>query len=154
MHPNGLISHNSGVMYSCNTAFIITKSQIKEGSDLAGYTYTIHIEKSRYVREKAKLPFDVTYDGGINKWSGLLQLAMDGGFVVKPSNGWYQKAGEEKKYRQKDTNCDEFFGSILADQKFKDYIKARYQLGATAPDGEMVDPETGEVLNATIASIL
>lgn len=149
MHPNGLISHNSGVMYSCNTAFIITKSQIKEGSDLAGYTYTIHIEKSRYVREKAKLPFDVTYNGGINKWSGLLQLAIDGGFVVKPSNGWYQKVGEEKKYRQKDTNCDEFFGSILADQKFKDYIKARYQLGAAAPDGEMVDPETGEVLNAS-----
>ncbi len=148
MHPNGLISHNSGVMYSCNTAFIITKSQIKEGSDLAGYTYTIHIEKSRYVREKAKLPFDVTYNEGINKWSGLLQLAMDSGLVIKPSNGWYQKVGDSKKYRQKDTNCDEFFESILADQKFKDYVKARYQLGATAPDGEIVDPETGEVLNA------
>ena len=37
----------------------------------------------------------------------------------------------------------------VADQKFKDYVKARYQLGATAPDGEIVDPETGEVLNAS-----
>ena len=147
MHPNGLISHNSGVMYSCNTAFIITKSQIKEGSDLSGYTYTIHIEKSRYVREKAKLPFDVTYNEGINNWSGLLQLAQESGHVFKPSNGWYQKTGEDRKWRQKDTNCDEFFGSILADQKFKDFVKSRYQLGAQLPKEDVIDPETGEVLS-------
>ena len=135
MHPNGLISHNSGVIYSCNTAFIITKSQIKEGTDLAGYTYTIHIEKSRSVKEKSKLPFDVTYNGGINRWSGLLELAIESGHVVKPSQGWYQKQGEEKKWRQKDTNCSEFWDSILADPTFHDFVRAKYKLHYDGTEG-------------------
>lgn len=128
MHPNGLISHNSGVMYACNTAFIITKSQIKDGTELAGYTYTIHIEKSRFVREKSKLPFDVTYDEGINRFSGLMEIALESGHVIKPSQGWYQRRNEEVKRRLKDTQTDEFWKPILEDQSFKDFVKAKYKL--------------------------
>ena len=143
MHPNGLISHNSGVMYACNTAFIITKSQIKDGSELAGYTYTIHIEKSRFVKEKSKLPFDVTYNEGINKFSGLMEIALESGHVVKPSQGWYQRRGEEVKRRLKDTQTDNFWNPILEDQTFKDFVKAKYKLpweDRSAEDGQK-DPE-------------
>lgn len=142
MHPNGLISHNSGVIYACDIAFIISKSQIKDGTELAGYTYTIHIEKSRFVKEKSKLPFDVTYNSGINRWSGLLDIALESGHVVKPSNGWYQKEGEEKKWRLKETNCSEFWDSILADPTFHDFVKAKYKLHYEGADGEpLPDPK-------------
>ena len=128
MHPNGLISHNSGVMYACNTAFIITKNQIKDGTELAGYTYNIHIEKSRFVREKSKLPFDVTYSEGINRFSGLMEIALESGHVIKPSQGWYQRKGDDSKRRLKDTQTDEFWEPILQDQTFKDFVKRKYKL--------------------------
>src|SRR5690606_1466013 len=97
----------------------------KEGSDIAGYTFTINIEKSRRVKEKSKIPLTVMFDGGITRWSGLLDLALEGGFVVKPSMGWYQKVDPETgeliggKYRAKETNTEEFWEDILKNQKFK-----------------------------------
>lgn len=133
---NGLYSHNSGVMYSANTVFIFTKSQEKEGTDIVGYNFTIHVEKSRFVKEKAKLTFTVLYDSGISKYSGLMDIALESGNAEKPSQGWYTwknlTTGEssDKKYRLKETFNEEFWCHILEDPKFKKFIKHKYALGA------------------------
>lgn len=135
---NGVVTHNTGGMYSANQVFIIGKSQEKEGTDIVGWNFTINIEKSRFVKEKSKLPFLVTYKGGISRWSGLLDIAMESGHVIKPSNGWYSRVDtstgeiEEKRHRLKDTDSKEFWAPILADQKFRDYIQATYQVSNTA----------------------
>jgi RecA/RadA recombinase len=136
LYPKQIISGGSGLIYSANTAFIIGKSQEKDGTDLVGYNFTLNVEKSRYVREKSKLVFTVTYDGGIQRFSGLLELGLESGAIIKPSNGWFQKVnldtGElaEKKYRSKETQTDAFWNDILSNQKFKSFIKERFQLGA------------------------
>lgn len=127
--PNGLVSHNSGIMYAANTVFIITKSQEKEGTELVGYNFTINIDKSRYVKEKAKMSFTVKYDEGISKYSGLLDIALESGDVIKPSNGWYQRKGTENKLRLKDTNTKDFWEPILNSDTFKKYVKEKFQLG-------------------------
>jgi len=148
LYPKQIISGGSGLIYSANTAFIIGKSQEKDGTDLVGYNFTLNVEKSRYVREKSKLVFTVTYAGGIQKFSGLLELGLESGAIIKPSNGWYQKVnldtGElaEKKYRAKETQTDAFWNDILSNGKFKTFIKERFQLGAaynTATDEEIID---------------
>jgi hypothetical protein len=121
-------------MYSANQIFIISKSQEKDGSDLVGWNFTINIEKSRFVREKAKLPFTVKFEGGISKWSGLLDIALESGHIVKPSNGWYSKVNTEtgeietKKYRLKETENKEFWSSIILDQSFDSWVKQNYQI--------------------------
>lgn len=129
---NGVVTHNTGVYYSANQIFIIGRSQEKEGTDVIGYKFTINIEKSRFVKEKSKLPFQVMFDAGIDKFGGLLDLAIEAGFVVKPSNGYYQKTKsvDEKKYREKETHCKEFWAEILADRVFYDFVKNKYQLAA------------------------
>lgn len=132
---NGIVTHNTGGLYSSDVVFIIGKSQEKQGVDTIGYNFTINIEKSRFVREKSKLPITITYEGGINKWSGLLELAQELNFVIKPSNGWYSRVLgggeiEDKKWRAKDTDCDEFWNPILSSQTFKEAVKSRYQIGS------------------------
>ena len=62
--------------------------------------------------------------------SGLLDVAMAGGFVVKPSNGWYSKAGEEKKYREKELD-EEFWHDVLADSAFQAYVRDAYSIGTS-----------------------
>jgi hypothetical protein len=131
---NGVISHNSGVQLSANTVFIVGRSQEKEGTDVVGWNFTLNVEKSRFVKEKSKLSFLVTYEGGINKWSGLLDLALEYGNVVKPSNGWYSRKDEEQKYRLKDTNTKEFWQPLLADKEFLTWIKQKYTLTAVSFD--------------------
>ena len=130
MYPKDIVSGGTGVYYSADNIFIIGRQQEKDGTDLIGYNFIINVEKSRYVREKSKISIEVSFDGGISKWSGLLDAALDGGFIVKPSNGWYQRKGEEPKYRFKDTQSKDFWLPILTQKEFSEFIINKYQMSS------------------------
>lgn len=131
MFPKDVLSGGTGIYYSADNIFIIGRQQEKDGTDVIGYNFIINVEKSRYVREKSKIPVEVTYEGGISKWSGLLDVALEGGFVVKPSNGWYSHRGDEKKYRIKETYNKLFWLPILANKEFRDYVESNYKVSST-----------------------
>lgn len=135
LFPKDIVSGGTGSYYSADNIFIIGRQQDKQGQEIVGYHFIINVEKSRYVKEKSKIPITVSHGGGISRWSGLLDIALDGKFVVKPSPGWYQKVDPEtgevhdQKYREKDTNTKEFWMDILTSNQFNDYISKRYQVG-------------------------
>ena len=151
LFENGVASHNTGGMYSANQVFIIGKSQEKDGSELTGFNFTINIEKSRFVREKSKFPFTITFQGGINKWSGLLDIALELGFVTKPSNGWYSRVEyetgevEDKKFRAKDTNSKDFWDPVLNSKAFKEAVYNRYAISSHSILSE--EQESEEILD-------
>ena len=136
LFPKQIVSGGTGIYYSADNIFIIGRQQEKEGTDVIGYNFIVNVEKSRFVREKSKIPIEVTFEGGISTWSGLLDVAIDGKFVVKPSNGWYSKVDmktgevEDKKYRVKDTYTKEFWMPILQSKAFRDYIEGRYKMAS------------------------
>ena len=135
LFPKDIVGGGTGSYYSADNIYIIGRQQEKEGKDVVGYHFIINVEKSRYVREKAKIPVTVTHSGGISRWSGLLDIALEGGFVVKPSNGWYARvdletgAAEDKKFRLKETDSKDFWMPVITSEKFNDYIKQTYQVG-------------------------
>ena len=114
MFSKAVVSGGTGIYYSADNIYIIGRQQEKTGTDLTGYNFIINVEKSRFVREKSKIPVEVSFEGGISKWSGLLDMAMESGHVIKPSNGWYQQVdmstGEavEPKVRKADTQKKDF----------------------------------------------
>jgi RecA/RadA recombinase len=133
-----IVSGGQGVMLSANQVFIITKAQEKEGTEIAGWKFTINIEKSRFVKEKSKIPFTVMYDGGIQKWSFLFDLALESGHIIKPKVGWYayvdQETGEilEPNMREKAVKADDtFFSSIVQDESFREFVRKKFQLSAS-----------------------
>lgn len=139
MFPKDIVSGGTGIYYSADNIFIIGRQQEKTGTDLTGYNFIINVEKSRYVREKSKIPVEVSFEGGISTWSGLLDIALESGHVVKPQNGWYQKKGEEKKYRQSDTYTREFWLPILKDVSFQEWITERFSISNSSLIGEFTD---------------
>ena len=141
LYPKDIVSGGTGVYYSADNIFIIGRQQEKEGTDLVGYNFIINIEKSRYVREKSKIPVEVLFEGGISKWSGLLDVALEGGFITKPSNGWYQRSGDESKYRAKDTYTKDFWLQILASKDFQDYIVKTFQVSSSDLMGSDMNDE-------------
>ena len=136
MFPKDIVGGGTGSYYSADNIFILGRQQEKEGTEVVGYNFIINVEKSRYVKEKSKIPVSVSFDGGISRWSGLLDIAIDGGFVVKPSNGWYSKVDpssgeiEEKKYRIKDTDTSDFWLPLLKSKKFQEYVTNKYQIAS------------------------
>ena len=125
---NGVVTHNTGIYYSANQIFMIGRSQDKGDDGLEGYNFTINIDKSRFVKEKSKLQFNVNFDSGVNKWSGLMDLALESGHCVKPKNGWYARKGEDKNWRLDATNSSEFWLPILKDDTFQEYVRTKFQL--------------------------
>lgn len=141
LYSKVVIPGGDAVTYSANTIFVITKAQEKNSAgELDGWQFTINIHKSRYVKEKSKLPFQVLYDGGIQKYSGILDMALDSGHVIKPKNGWYslvnKVSGEidDKCIRAKDFDCEEYAGKILIDPTFKSYVISKYKLAMLEMD--------------------
>ena len=135
MFPKAIVGGGTGSYYSADNIFILGRQQEKEGTEVVGYNFIINVEKSRYVKEKSKIPVSVSFDGGISRWSGLLDIALDGGFVVKPSNGWYSKVDddgviEDKKYRIKETDTSSFWTPILKSKKFQKFVTDKYQIAS------------------------
>jgi len=128
LYPKDIVSGGTGVMYSSDTVWVIGRQQDKDGTELTGYNFVINIEKSRFVREKSKIPITVSFEGGIQQYSGLLEVAIEGEFVTKPSPGWYQKKGQKSKVRFEDTQTAEFWKDILEDEAFESYIRKRYEV--------------------------
>lgn len=153
LYPKDIVGGGTGSYYSADNIFILGRQQEKDGTELVGYNFIINVEKSRYVREKSKIPVTVRHDGGISTWSGLLDMALESGHVVKPSNGWYSRVDEDgvvedKKFRIKDTDTKEFWLPIIQLKGFQEWIKNTYQVST----GSIMANEEGlaEELNAIL----
>ena len=133
LYPKQIVSGGTGIYYSADNIFIIGRQQEKSAEGITGYNFIINVEKSRYVKEKAKIPITVTFDGGISKYSGLLEMALESGHVVKPNAGWYSRVNtdtgevESKRYRLADTDNKDFWNPILKNEKFKEWVAANYR---------------------------
>ena len=88
LFPKAIVSGGTGIYYSADNIWILGRQQNKVGTEIKGYNFIINVEKSRFVKEKSKIPVIVTWDGGIERivvylilqWpvTLLLNLLMDG----------------------------------------------------------------------------
>ena len=142
LFPKDIVSGGTGIMYSADNVWIVGRRQQKKGTEIKGYDFIINVEKSRFVKEKSRVPISVTWEGGIDPYSGLLDVALVGGQVVKPSNGWYALVDKETgevgtKVREADTRKEEFWADLLQDEDFKGFIRKGYQIGGEIEELEL-----------------
>ena len=149
MFPKDIVGGGTGSYYSADNIYILGRQQEKEGAEIVGYNFIINVEKSRYVREKAKIPVTVRFDGGVSRFSGLLDMALESGHVTKPNVGWYAKVDietgevQDRKYRLKDTDTADFWEPILNDETFKQWVRDNYQFTSAA--GSLVIEDNEDV---------
>lgn len=139
LYPKAIVSGGTGVMYSSDNVWIIGRQTEKEGTEVSGYNFIINVEKSRFVKEKSRIPVCVTWDNGISKWGGLLDVAVELGYVIKPNQGWYvpidpatKKELTTKKYRADETETDEFWKMVFDRTDFAKAIENRYRIANKA----------------------
>ena len=82
----------------------------------------------------SRIPVSVSFNGGIQKYSGLLDIAIEGQYVAKPSPGWYAKVDRTTgeigdKVRFDATQTNKFWYDILNDKQFKTFVQEKYQIG-------------------------
>ena len=147
MYAKPTVSGGTGIYYSADNIFILGRQQEKDGKEVTGYNFIINVEKSRFVKEKSKIPIEVSWESGISKWSGLLDMALESGHVIKPKVGWFQKVDMEtgeifdKNYRMADTYTSDFWLPILKSPSFGEYVEKKYMAagGAIMQDEDSVE---------------
>lgn len=155
LFPKDIVSGGTGSYYSADAIWIIGRQQEKDGKEVSGYHFVINIEKSRHVREKSKIPITVTYEGGISKWSGLLDIAEQGGFIRKPKVGWYEAINPETgevltdslKRAKEISNNGEFWTMMMEKTSLANYIKSKYTVASGSlieGDAPKEEVETGD----------
>ena len=144
---NGLISHNSmnqydplaigggRGLYFASSSIVLGSSKAKakdtqSSTDVTGALILATTKKSRFCKELSKLRYLIKYDGGIHPVYGILDDLLEGGFVTKPSNGYYSRAcvPDDKKWREREIwdNWKEFFEPILKDPEVHKYFEMKY----------------------------
>lgn len=139
LFPKDVVSGGTGIYYSADAIWIIGRQQDKVGTEIQGYHFIINIEKSRHVKEKSKIPVSVSWEGGIVKWSGLMDVAEKGGYIRKPKVGWYEavdpSTGEiisEKLLRAKEiVDNKDFWINMFEKTDLTTYIKNTFTVGAS-----------------------
>lgn len=156
MYAKDVVSGGTGSIYGSDNIFILGRQQRKDGTEVNGYNFIINVEKSRYVKEKSKIPVTITFDGGISRWSGLLDIALESEHVIKPKQGYYagvnketgELFGPEKGVKEARTNTKEFWEPILSQQSFRDFVEQKYRLSNNniLSDDEL-DDEADKILD-------
>jgi RecA/RadA recombinase len=104
MTGEGVWVINGSIRYSCSQIILITKLKLKDEAtkEALGIRMKCESFKTRFTKPFQTVTIMVPYDTGMDKWSGLFEVALQMGVVVKPSMGWYSIAGEDKKWRERE----------------------------------------------------
>ena len=137
LYPKDIVSGGTGGIYSADNIFILGRQQDKNKSDpdIKGYHFIINVEKSRFTKEKSKIPILVSWDGGINRWSGLLEQALEHGSVTKTKPGYYMVTTPETKFtkelREKDITLNGgLWREVLADTDLAAFIQKKFGIAS------------------------
>lgn len=148
LYPKDIVGGGTGSYYGSDNIWILGRQQDKDADGIQGYHFVINIEKSRYVKEKSKIPITVSFEGGINRWSGLLDVALEGNYIAKPKAGWYavvdRETGELKTPNMRASDIvdnKEFWMNMFKTTDFGKYIETRYKMamGSIIEDEELED---------------
>ena len=148
-------------LYFASSSIVMGTSKAKNkdsDGEISGAIITATTKKSRFAKENSKLKYLINYSGGIHPTYGLLDDALEGGYVVKPTMGFYSRpvVEDDKKWRERAIweNSKEFWNPILTKTDFPDYIAKKYSFEQSVIVDEdfdigdikyQVDKETGEI---------
>ena len=85
-YPTKEMSGGSGLKYSASSIAFLTKRKEKEGTDVIGNVNKVKMEKRRLSKENKLGECLLTYDKGLDRYYGLIDLALEGEIWHKSGN--------------------------------------------------------------------
>ena len=73
--PTKEMAGGSGLKYSASTICFLGKKKEKDGTEVVGNIIKVKMAKSRFTKENKQVEVLLTYDKGLDRYYGLLDLA-------------------------------------------------------------------------------
>lgn len=110
---NGVITHNSGgygLKFAASSIVFLTKSKVKdEDKRVVGGNITCRMVKSRFTKEFSSGQVGLSFVTGLNRYSGLLELGLEGGVITREKNTYYLPNGEGVSKAELEENPEKYY---------------------------------------------
>mgnify|MGYP003127264641 FL=1 len=83
--PTKEMSGGSGLKYTASQIVFLSKKKDKDGKDVVGNIIKCKMVKSRFTKENKEVEVKLTYDKGLDRYYGLLDLALKYGIFKQIS---------------------------------------------------------------------
>lgn len=107
--PTKEISGGSGLKYAASSIAMLGKKKDKDGTDVVGNIIKITMHKSRFTKENKKIEVKLSYDTGLDRYYGLLDLAEKYDIIKKVSTRYELPDGRKVFGKAINNNPTEYF---------------------------------------------
>jgi len=115
--PTKEMAGGSGAKYAADTLVFLSKSKDKDDEKtVRGNVIKVRMVKSRLSREETKVSTRILFDGGLDRFYGLLEPAEAAGIVKKVSNKYEFPDGTKAFEKKVLAEPEKFFTKELLDQ--------------------------------------
>lgn len=121
-----VVSGGKGQQYSADNIWIVNRRQAKDGTELEGFDFIITVDKSRFVKEKSKFPISVRWKKGIDRYSGIVDHAVEFGFVKRLTAQKYEYEGVTYSKKELEANKDDVLEKILNTPEFSEKVEQKF----------------------------
>jgi len=144
---NGLITHNSGLKYAASTIAMLSKKKDKDSNnDVVGNIIKVKMHKSRLSKENGQVEVRLSYDKGLDRYYGLLELAEKYNIIKKVSTRYEMPNGLKLFGKEINTNPEKYFTEDLL-KILDECAKKEYSYGQGFEDaGEVNDDREDDTI--------
>lgn len=141
--PTKAMSGGGGLVYVSDCIAMLSKTKERDAEkNITGNVITVKMAKSRLSRENCEIDTRISYVGGLDRYFGLLEMAVDAGLVTEPSKGRYLFPGQSPAFAKKIMSDPEaYFTENFLRELDEKYVARHFKYGG--PQTETID-ETNE----------
>lgn len=114
--PTKEISGGSGLKYAASSICMLSKKKDKDGTDVVGNIIKVRMHKSRFTKENKDVSVKLSYDSGLDRYYGLLDLAEKYDVIKKVSTRYELPDGRKVFGKAINDNPEEYFTEELMEQ--------------------------------------
>jgi len=130
--PQKEMGGGSGLKYAADSILFLSKAKAKEGDDSSGEVIgskiTLTAVKSRLGRENAKVQVLLNYDTGLDRYYGLMDMAIEAGVFKVLSKGLELPGGVKAARKEILSNPEQIYTKEILEQ-IDEAAKPRYIYG-------------------------
>ena len=136
--PQKEISGGSGLKYAASTIAMLSKKKEKDGDEVIGNIIKVKMFKSRLSKENGQVEVLLSYDKGLDRYYGLLDLAEKHKIINKSSTRYELPDGRKVFGKEINRNPEQYFTEDILAQ-LEEAAKKEYSYGNTAREEEQLD---------------
>jgi RecA/RadA recombinase len=138
--PTKELGGGTGLKYAASTIAMLSKRKEKDGTDIIGNIIRVKMYKSRLSKEHGQAEVLLTYEKGLDRYYGLLELAEKYNIIKKSSTRYELPDGSKVFGKEINRNPEKYFTEDIM-KKLEQAAKTEYSYGVAGQLNDEGDSE-------------